>query len=495
MHLFLLFYLSTVNTPRDDILTNNNPAPESAGYNRNLNMVTFSGYESVIEKIYAHKQEHVFEYWDQLLDVERKELLEDLSGIDFDLLRQVYSHTHDGRITEFQPAPYVTLPSTDAQRKQFIHAREAGEAYIRDGKVAAFLVAGGQGSRLGYDGPKGKFPVGPVSGKTLFHFHAEKIKASQDKYGVVIPFFIMTSRDNHHETETFFREQDYFGLSPVNVHFFTQNMIPSLDLKGKLILSETNRIFMNPDGHGGSLTALRTSGALKKMKQHGIGTISYFQVDNPLVKIIDPVFIGFHVLESAEISSKALKKASAEEKTGVFVTFGSSKTGIVEYSDLTAEQSRMKGADGELLFSAANPAIHLFSLEFIERITGEEGPSLPYHTAKKKIPAMINSVPQEINGYKYEKFVFDSLPLSSRNVILETPREEEFAPVKNASGTDSVDTAHELMEKLYRKWITSRGIKIPPTVRMIEISPRFALDADDIPADLEIPSMEKVFLE
>ncbi|HPS57279.1 MAG TPA: UDPGP type 1 family protein [Spirochaetota bacterium] len=458
-------------------------------------MITFSGYEKVIEKVYDHKQEHVFEYWEQLLDVERKELLDDLAEIDFDLLKQIYSHTHDGRITEFQPAPYITLPSTDAERKKFMQAHEAGEAHIREGKVAAFLVAGGQGSRLGYDGPKGKFPVGPVSGKTLFHFHAEKIASSQDKYGVVIPFFIMTSRDNHQETETFFREQDYFGLSPVNVHFFTQNMIPSLDLKGKLILSETNRIFMNPDGHGGSLTALRTSGALNKMQQNGIETVSYFQVDNPLVKIIDPLFIGFHVLESSEISSKALKKASANEKTGVFVAFGSGKTGIVEYSDLTEEQSRMKGADGELIFSAANPAIHLFSLKFIESITGEQGPSLPYHTAKKKIPAVVNGAPQEISGYKYEKFVFDALPLSLKNVILETPREEEFAPVKNAAGTDSVETAHELMEKLYRNWIISRGIKIPPSVRVIEISPRFALCAEDIPADLEIPSMEKVYLE
>lgn len=458
-------------------------------------MITFSGYEKVIENVYDHKQEHVFEYWDQLLESEKKELLDDLAEIDFNLLKQVYSHTHDGRIMEFQPAPYIKLPSTDAERKKFMEAHEAGEAHIREGKVAAFLVAGGQGSRLGYDGPKGKFPVGHVSGKTLFHFHAEKIAASQQKYGVEIPFFIMTSRDNHKETETFFREQDYFGLSPVNVHFFAQNMIPSLDLKGKLILSETNRIFKNPDGHGGSLSALRTSGALARMQQNGIETISYFQVDNPLVKIIDPVFIGFHILESADISSKALKKASAEEKTGVFVTFGSGSTGIVEYSDLTEEQARMKGADGSLLFSAANPAIHLFSRNFIENLTGEQGPSLPYHTAKKKIPAMINGSPQEINGYKYEKFVFDALPLCSKNVILETPREEEFAPVKNASGTDSVDSAHELMERLYRNWITSRGIKIPPSVRVIEISPRFALCAEDIPVDLEIPSMEKVFLE
>lgn len=458
-------------------------------------MVTFKGYGEVIEKVYTHKQEHVFEYWDKLLDVEKKELLDDLAGIDFDLLHRIYTHTHDGRITGFNPAPYIKLPATDTEREKFRIAKDAGVKHISEGRVAAFLVAGGQGSRLGYDGPKGKFPVGPVSGKTLFHFHAEKIKASQDKYSTVIPFFIMTSRDNHLETEIFFRDQDYFGLDPFNVHFFTQNMIPSLDLKGKLILSEINRLFMNPDGHGGSLTALRTSGALEKMKQSGIETISYFQVDNPLVRIIDPLFIGFHVLENADISSKTLRKASAEEKTGVFVTFGSGKNGIVEYSDLTEEQSHMKDSGGDLLFSAANPAIHLFSCSFIESVTGEDGPSLPYHTAKKKIPAVVNGTPQEINGYKYEKFVFDALPLSSKNVILETSRDEEFAPVKNASGNDSIFSAHELMEKLFRNWLTMRGIRIPGSVKMIEISPRFALSADDIPEDLEIPDMEKVFLE
>jgi len=458
-------------------------------------MVTFKGYEELIEKVYSCKQEHVFEYWDKLLDVEKRELLQDLGSIDFELLRQIYSHTHDGRITGFSPAPYISLPKTPEERERFAEAEHAGEEHIRAGRVAAFLVAGGQGSRLGYDGPNGIFPVGAVSGKTLFHFHAEKIKASQDKYKTAIPFFIMTSRDNHQETEIFFRDQDYFGLDPVNVHFFSQNMIPSLDQKGKLILAETNRIFMNPDGHGGSLTALRTSGAMERMKQSGIETISYFQVDNPLVRIIDPVFTGFHVLEKAEISSKTLLKASAEEKTGVFVSFGGGRTGIVEYSDLTEEQSRMTDVDGRLLFSAANPAIHLFSLSFIEGITGEQGPSLPYHTAKKKIPAIINGATEEINGYKYEKFVFDALPISSGNIILETLRDEEFAPVKNASGTDSVSSAREIMDRLYRKWLLLRGIEIPRSVKVIEISPLFALSAEDIPEGLEVPDMEKVLLE
>ena len=307
-------------------------------------MIKFDGYDEVIERVYRFNQEHVFQYWDKLLDSEKIELLNDLSTVNFQLLKQIYSHTADDEKIEFSPAPFIPLPVNENDKKLFEDAAKAGAAHIREGKVAAFLVAGGQGSRLGFDGPKGKFPIGPVSGKTLFHFHAEKIKASEKKYGTTIPFLIMTSRDNHTDTEIFFKKQNFFGLDPANVHLFPQNMIPSLDLEGKLILSETNRIFMNPDGHGGSLTALRTSGALKKLQELKIETLSYFQVDNPLVKIIDPVFIGFHVMNQADISSKALKKLYPEEKTGIFVQFSNGTLGIVEYSDMPEDKINAKDA-------------------------------------------------------------------------------------------------------------------------------------------------------
>ena len=457
-------------------------------------MVSFSGYDEVIRKVYSRKQEHVFKYWDSLIESERKALLDELSGIDFELLETIYKQSGDSSVKEFSPAPYIKLPSTGYDDK-FRNAEAAGEAHIKKGKTAAFLVAGGQGSRLGFDGPKGKFPVGPVSGKTLFHFHAEKIRASEKKYGVRIPFLIMTSKDNHEETEAFFREKHFFGLSPEYVHIFPQNMIPSLDLEGKLILSDKNTLFMNPDGHGGSLTALRTSGALKLLQEQGIETLSYFQVDNPLVKIIDPLFIGFHVTENAEISSKALMKAYHEEKTGIFVQFEGGKLGIVEYSDMPEEKVYAKDDNGGILYSAANPAIHLFSLSFISSVTGSGSASLPFHVAKKKISAFVDGKQSEITGFKFEKFVFDALPIAEKNIILETRREEEFAPVKNASGADSLQTAQGLMNSLCRKWLTSRGIKIPDRVNVIEISPLFALSEKDIPEGTIIPDKEMVFLE
>lgn len=457
-------------------------------------MIKFDGYDEVIERVYRFNQEHVFKYWDRLLDSEKIELLKDLSTINFPLLKQIYSHTGDDEKIEFSPAPFIHLPATEDDRILHMEAAKKGAAHIRDGKVAAFLVAGGQGSRLGFDGPKGKFPIGPVSGKTLFHFHTEKIRASEKKYGTTIPFLIMTSRDNHTDTELFFKKQNFFGLDPANVHLFPQNMIPSLDLDGKLILSETNRIFMNPDGHGGSLTALRTSGALKKLQELKIETLSYFQVDNPLVRIIDPVFIGFHTMNQADISSKALRKLYPEEKTGIFVQFSNGTSGIIEYSDMPEEKIYAKDATGEILYSSANPAIHLFSISFISELTDSGSISLPYHIAKKKITAVVDGKHAEISGYKFEKFVFDALPLSAKNVILEVLREDEFAPVKNASGQDSADSARELMTAMNRKWLAAKGIEIPSVVKEIEISPLTALSPEDLPDGIRVPGIEKVLI-
>jgi UDP-N-acetylglucosamine/UDP-N-acetylgalactosamine diphosphorylase len=265
-------------------------------------------------------------------------------------------------------------------------------------------------------------------------------------------------------------------------------MIPSLDLNGKLILSGFNSIFMNPDGHGGSLTALKTSGVLDKLKELKIETLSYFQVDNPLVKIIDPVFIGFHIMNMSDISSKTLQKSSPEEKTGVFVKYSNSTIGIVEYSDMPKDKS------GDILYSAANPAIHLFSIQFISKLTDSGRVNLPFHTEKKKITGLVDGAEKELDGYKFEQFVFDALPLTNKNIILEVLRGEEFAPVKNSSGQDSPDSAKELMTALNKKWLESKGITIPGRVKEIEISPLTALSQDDLAEDIVIPDTEKVLV-
>jgi UDP-N-acetylglucosamine/UDP-N-acetylgalactosamine diphosphorylase len=301
----------------------------------------------------------------------------------------------------------------------------------------------------------------------------------------------MTSRANHDETEAYFRDNRWFGLSPDNVLIFPQNMIPSIDTRGKLMLETKSSVFKNPDGHGGSLTALYTSGALAEMKKRGIETISYFQVDNPLVKIVDPAFIGFHVLRNADVSSKAVKKAYAEEKVGVFVRFGTGAIGVVEYSDLPHDKTHSLDEKGGLRYSSGSIAIHLFRREFVERVTAGTEISLPFHTARKKI----KTVAGEVDGLKFEKFVFDALPLTEHNIVFETLREEEFAPVKNPSGVDSVDSARKMMNDLFTKWLAVRGVRVPASVTTLEISPLVAVEAEDIDPSLVVPEKGSVFID
>lgn len=458
-------------------------------------MITYPGYDDIIRRVYDHQQGHVFEYWTELDDAEKKFLLDDLSDIDYELIVKLFSSREGSPEADFEPAPWIPVPATDEEKKSHDAARAAGVEHIRRGKVAAFVVAGGQGSRLGYEGPKGKFPVGPVSNSTLFQIHGWKILKYNRKYRVRIPYLVMTSRANHEETVLYFKENNFFGLSPEDVFIFPQNMIPSLDSQGKLIMETKKSVFKNPDGHGGSLTALYTSGVLAELKKRGIETVSYFQVDNPLVRIIDPVFIGFHVTRGADISSKAVKKAGPDEKVGVFVRYGNNSVGVVEYSDMPAEKTRSVNPDGELKYNGGSIAIHLFRREFIERVTAGVEIALPFHTAKKKIKALTGGAVREIDGFKFEKFVFDALPLTEKNIVFETPREDEFAPVKNASGIDSVESARRLMINQHRRWLEGRGIVIPAKASFIEISPLLAVEPEDVPPDLVVPTMEKVYLK
>lgn len=458
-------------------------------------MISYRGHEGLIEKVYRHSQDHVFAHWGILSDDEKKFLIDDLASVDFDLLDRLFKSTGNAAVhfEDFAPAPYIPLPADDKGRREFERAKAAGEEHIRRGKTAAFVVAGGQGTRLGYDGPKGVFSIGPVSGKSLFQVHAEKIVKYSRKYGVSIPWLIMTSVGNHAATVAYLEKNGNFGIDRRDLFVFSQNMIPSLDANGKLILEGRNRIFKNPDGHGGSLTALRTSGVLDVLAGRGIETISYFQVDNPLVKIIDPVFIGFHVLRGADISSKGLSKTGPGEKIGVFALFGNGRMGVVEYSDLPEKLARETGPDGRLRFLMGSPAIHLFRRSFVEEITSGGKIELPYHVARKKISAYTADGAREIDGFKFEKFVFDALPLTEKSIVLEMPRDEEFAPVKNPSGVDSVESARRMMSDLHLRWLRERGIAVPPAVKTLEISPLVAVGPEDLD-DVTLPARENVYM-
>jgi len=461
-------------------------------------MIVFPGYEESIQRVYENKQDQVFAHWQQLDDTQRKKLLTDLTAVNFEQCAAQFSEASSNTAVEVQgfgPADFIRRPGRGGDAAAFKQARDTGLAHLRAGKLCAFVVAGGQGSRLGYDGPKGAFQISPVRNKSLFQIHTEKLLKYSRKYGVELPFFIMTSQANHEATVEHFKQHAWFGMNPDNIRFFPQNMIPSLDTAGKLVLDGPDSLFRNLDGHGGSLTALQSSGALAEMKKRGIETISYFQVDNPTVAIIDPEFIGFHLQGAAEVSTKVLTKAFAEEKVGNLVRFDDGRTGVVEYSDLSPELACSTNSDGSLRFQAGSIGIHLFQRDFVERLGGSSQFALPFHVARKKIKAWTPEGTSEIDAFKFEKFVFDALPLASATVSLEVLREDEFAPVKNRDGLDSIESSRQLMMDQHRRWLNERGIEIPPTVRTIEISPLLAVEAADLPAELRIPAEANIYLD
>ncbi len=363
-----------------------------------------------------------------------------------------------------------------------------GEALLSGGKVAALVVAGGQGSRLGFEHPKGMYPIGPVSERSLFQIHFEKILALQRRYGASLPLIIMTSPATDEETRTYFEQNKNFGLKDGELHFFCQGTMPAVDLAtGRLLMEAPHRLFASPDGHGGMLAALASSGTLEHLRRRGVEALYYFQVDNPLVKIADPVFLGLHAEREAEISIKIVPKEDPLDKLGNLVLIDG-RCGIIEYSDLPEEMGSKRTPDGKLWIWAGSPAIHIFDLGFLERMSAQ-GIRIPFHIARKKVPFLDERgqtiQPDKENALKFERFIFDLLPIADRYVILETSRPEEFMPLKNGSGADSPETVRQAMSNLYGAWLEHAGARLPhkadgDVAIPVEISPLFALDAEEL---------------
>ena len=440
-----------------------------------------------------HKQGHLLAFWDELDQAGKAKLVSQIECLDFSLVETwAERYTENLRPRTIpedidSPVCYPAKPAETEQEEKYSRAVSVGQSLISSGKVAAFVVAGGQGTRLGFDGPKGDFPITPVKKKTLFQLFAETIAAAGRKYGIELNWHIMASPLNYTRITEIFEENNYYGLDEGNVFLFEQGTLPSFDLEGRVLLKDKDELACLPDGHGGSLKALYKSGAIEDMRRRGIEYISYFQVDNPLVNIFDPLFIGLHVLDGSEMSSKALTKTGPAEKVGNFCMVDG-KLNVIEYSDLPNELAEKTNPDGSLVFRFGSIAIHIISVDFIERLNSE-GFALPLHRAVKKIDCIDGKGrqihPSEPNGVKLETFVFDALPLARKTIVLQTVRSEEFAPLKNATGEKGPKAVQQMITARAANWLESVGLDIPrkgdgSVDAVIEIAPSFALTKDDL---------------
>lgn len=428
-------------------------------------------------------QGHLFHFWGDLDQDGRTRLAGEIASLDFPRIRQLgelLGRSEPKAAESFEPPELFPLERSPELQTRAEQAIERGSELLSSGSVGYVLVAGGQGSRLGYDGPKGKFRVGPVTDRTLFQWHAARLAAAAERSGAATAWYVMTSASNHAETQAYFEEQDWFGLGESNVLLFQQRMLPALGTDGRVLMAAPDRLFLAPNGHGGTLDALRASGALEHAASRGIEHLSYFQVDNPLARPADPLFLGLHAEAGAEMSSKVVSKRDAGEKVGV-IGVADGVLGCIEYSDLPDDLRLATDGGGQLLFRAGNIAAHVIDRAFIDRLTSGGDLQLPWHLARKRISTIDESgSPVEVDGVKFETFVFDALGEARASVTLEVDRALEFSPVKNAEGQDSPASCRADLGALFAGWASRAGLDAPPVAEdgshRIEVDPRFAED-------------------
>jgi UDP-N-acetylglucosamine/UDP-N-acetylgalactosamine diphosphorylase len=447
----------------------------------------------LLERLRATGQGELAAVIDRSPEPARGELVTQAAGLDLELVERLVDRlVRDGserRLPQLGAPEVVRLPRDEAGARDAARAYGAGQELLRSGAVGLVLLAGGQGTRLGFDGPKGDYPFAPVTGRTLFAHHAAKVAALRARYRAELPWYVMTSAQNDAAPRESFQAHDWFGVDPDSVRFFVQGMLPAVDKETGAILLETpDRIALSPDGHGGLFRAMRNEGVLADAKERGVHTVVTFQIDNPLLRLAHPAFLGYHALASADMSSLAIAKLGPDERMGVFATVDG-RTELVEYSDLPDELAHQREPDGSLTFWAGSPAVHAVEIPFIERLTTPGAPGLPFHRADKRVAHVTADgteiTPDQPNAVKFEAFIFDALPLADRVVTVEAERADDFSPIKNASGADSPETARRDLNRLYARWLEAAGVRVPrdgddEPCYDLEIDPRLALDADEL---------------
>ena len=438
----------------------------------------------IIETLNAAGQQDLAAHLETLTGDARKLLERDIASQDWEELKALYTEKSNASKADNVSADLKPMPFRIAEDDlKYNYWKEIGEMLLGKGKVAAFLVAGGQGSRLGFDGPKGMFDIGLPSHKSLFQLQAERLQNLSAQVGHPIPWCIMTSPLNHEATVNFFTEHNFFGMDRDNIRFFEQGTICALTADGKAVL-DGDRLALVPDGNGGCFRALALSGTLAWLVEKGVEYVFLYSVDNALCRICDPAFIGALADNGMMASaSKVVHKANAQERVGIFA-FQNNKPGVVEYSDLPEEYRDMTNPDGSLVFDGGNLAIHLFRVSGLRKLQTSK---LPWHTARKTVCGIENC-------FKFEQFLFDAFPQLGTMLPFGVIREEEFSPVKNAEGTDSPKTARTMIGKLHREWLMKAHIEVKPG-KLYEVSPTISYAGENLSRRLFERELGKNILE
>ena len=446
-------------------------------------------------------QGHVFRFWDELSVEQKEELYKQLKSIDVSTVKRVHEKLSKQGVEEAKKADVVVKPLpkvvTQDQLNETEKARltHLGYEEICAGHVAVLLLAGGQGTRLGCNDPKGMYDVGLPSHKTLFQLQAERLLLVQrlaahacgvsDPSTVVIPWYIMTSFITDTPTQKYFAEHNYFGLKSDQIYFFNQDLFPCVQENGLILMQSKYEISIAPNGNGGLWSALYSSGALDDMERRGATVVASYGVDNVLARVADPLFIGFTKFHNTPIACKAVSKATPDERVGV-LCLKDDKPSVIEYSEISPEQAHeIDPATGTLRFNAAHIILNNFTVEFIKKVVHPDSnllSKLPYHIAKKKIPCINeHGSPTEVTGWKFELFVFDVFEFADELSAIEVVRADEFSPLKNSieSKTDNPITCRQHLSSLHQKWVINAGghIERDPTPTEGE-EPLFEIDAN-----------------
>ncbi|HOA53595.1 MAG TPA: UDPGP type 1 family protein [Thermogutta sp.] len=445
-------------------------------------------YKDLKALLEPFQQTHLLAGWEDLSEEGRARLAAQIRELDLPLIARLFRDRNlpidIASLVERAVSPRGVRLDSEGAGLSPADAYRLGQGVLQRGEVAALLVAGGQGTRLGFPHPKGMFPIGPISGHSLFQIHVEKVLARSRKAGCPIPLAVMTSPATHQETVEFFSRHGRFGLPEEDLYFFCQGTMPSVDAAtGKILLSAPGDLALSPDGHGGMLAAIIRSGTLEKLASRGIKYLFYFQVDNPLVDILSPSAIGYHIYFGSEMSTEVVAKETPFDRVGNVIEVDG-RLYVVEYSDLPDELAQKRSPDGRLLLWAGSIGVHIINVDFLFRMY-EQVDALPYHLAYKKVPyydpASGPVTPTKPNAIKFERFIFDLIPHAKNAIVIEVNAAQHFAPLKNAPGADRDTPEHvrQQMIALHRSWLERNQVAVCDGVA-VEISPLFAVEPDDL---------------